>query len=282
MRTSNSPSKNSTSDPLVSVIVPTKNSSEFLERCLRSIKAQTYPAIELIVVDNHSTDRTPLIAKKYADTFFTQGPERSAQRNFGAAHAHGKYVAIIDSDMELSPGVIGSCVSRMRHDIAGIIIPEESVGIGFWAQCKRLERSLYLGVPSIEAARFFSRALFINIKGYNEDLVSGEDWDLSQRAQKHGPLERADAFIYHQEGRLSLIKTMSKKYYYAQHFARYAMLHRGSEHSESQGVLRRYVLFFSHPKELLKNPILGLGMLYMKTCEFAAGAAGYAVAQLTL
>jgi glycosyltransferase involved in cell wall biosynthesis len=50
--------------PLVSVIVPTKNSSQFLEACLQSIKEQTYPHIELIVVDNNSTDNDAVEQRK--------------------------------------------------------------------------------------------------------------------------------------------------------------------------------------------------------------------------
>ena len=41
------------------------------------------------------------------------------------------------------------------------------------------------------------------------------------------------------------------------------------------GPYQRYKLFFSHPKKLISHPILGAGMLFMKTCEFSAGALGY-------
>jgi len=69
---------------------------------------------------------------------FIKGPERSAQRNFGAAQATGQYVVFIDSDMELAPGVVEACVVKATEaNAAGIIIPEESFGIGFWAQCKK-------------------------------------------------------------------------------------------------------------------------------------------------
>ncbi len=52
-------------NPLVSVIIPTYNSSRTLEKCLESIKNQTYKNVEIIVVDNNSTDNTKEIAKKY-------------------------------------------------------------------------------------------------------------------------------------------------------------------------------------------------------------------------
>jgi glycosyltransferase involved in cell wall biosynthesis len=124
------------SQPLVSIIVPTYNSEEFLEACLRSIRAQTYKRIELIVVDNHSKDNTVAIAKKHSDKFYTKGPERSAQRNFGVNKSSGEYVAIIDSDMELTGRVIESCIEALDNvaNTKALIIPEESFGEGNWAQ----------------------------------------------------------------------------------------------------------------------------------------------------
>ena len=57
-------------EPLVSVIVPTRNSAQFLERCLASIRNQSYANVEVIAVDNYSSDGTPEIGRKYADGFF--------------------------------------------------------------------------------------------------------------------------------------------------------------------------------------------------------------------
>src|SRR5436305_954553 len=102
--------------PTVSVIVPTLNSSTVLENCLKSIHDQSYPHIELIVVDNNSKDATREIAARFTKHVYNQGPERSAQRNFGVEKATGKYVAIIDSDMELSREVIAEAVAVMETD----------------------------------------------------------------------------------------------------------------------------------------------------------------------
>jgi hypothetical protein len=279
----------------ISVIVTTYNNHRTLAACLRSVKDQTYPAAELIVVDNYSTDDTLEIAKQYTEHVYTQGPERCAQRNFGIHKAAGDYVVIVDSDMELDANVLQGCVDTVTKnlEVAGVIIPEESFGEGFWAQCKKLERSFYVGIDWIEAARFFHRQTLLDIGGYNETLVSGEDWDLSQRVGAVRKLARTTAYIRHNEGRFKLFTTLRKKSYYAKKFAAYTALQDSSpamlqEHSpdtkpQHSGagrnpyviVLKRYVLFLSHPVKLFKNPVLGLGVLFMKTCEFGFGAFGY-------
>lgn len=265
-------------DPLVSVIVPTKNSAVTIENCLKSIRNQTYRNIEIIVVDNFSTDDTQKIAQKYTHNVFVKGPERSAQRNYGAQRSLGEYVLFIDSDMQLSENVIISCVQKIksnkRHQ--GIIIPEESFGTGFWAKCKKLERSFYIGVDWMEAARFFDKNVFLEVGGYDKELVGGEDWDLSQRVRKIYRVERIPELIFHDEGNPSLYKIVRKKFKYAKQFTKYTKKQNNSENMRKQtGILSRYQLFFSNPKKLFSNPIIGIGMLFMKTCEFGFGGVGY-------
>lgn len=263
---------------LVSVIVTTRNNHATLEACLRSITAQTYMPLELIVVDNNSTDDTKDIARRYTKRVLNRPPERSVQRNFGVVHAHGEYVAIIDSDMELEPDVIAACATAMRREskTAGVIIPEESFGQGFWAQCKHLERSFYVGVDWIEAARFFDRQTYMDAGGYDETMVSGEDWDLSRRIAERGQLARVTPFIHHNEGRLQLWRTLKKKAYYARQARHYLVKNpAGSQLTKQVGPLQRYKLFFAQPHKLFDNPLIAAGMLFMKTCEFGFGAAGY-------
>ncbi|MBL8159339.1 glycosyltransferase family 2 protein [Candidatus Saccharibacteria bacterium] len=263
---------------LMTVVVPTKNSSATLGACLDTIKNQTYKHIELIVVDNSSTDDTKEMAKQYTKHVFNKGPERTAQRNYAATKATGELIMFIDSDMELAPEVVEQCVAEYKKDasIGGVVIHEESFGEGFWAQCKRLERSFYVGVPWIEGARCFTTELFHKLKGYDEALVSGEDWDLSKRAEKHGKIIAIDAFIRHNEGRISLWKTLKKKYYYAQFAAAYLKANPvDSMMTAEAGPINRYKLFFSKPKVLFGRPHIGVAMLLMKTAEFGAGAIGY-------
>jgi glycosyltransferase involved in cell wall biosynthesis len=178
--------------PLVSVIITTKNEEQVLASCIRSIQNQTYFSIETIVVDNNSGDHTKDIATSFGVQVFDKGPERSSQRNFGAKKAKGTYLLFLDADMELTLKVVEEAVvligqktmSRGQKKYKALVIPEESFGIGFWAACKALERSYYLGVPWIESARFFEKKAFQAIGGYDETLTGPEDFELPQRMKQ--------------------------------------------------------------------------------------------------
>lgn len=269
---------------LLSVIVPTYNSANYLEACLKSIKNQSYENIDLIVIDNNSTDNTKEIARKYTGLVYNHGPERSAQRNFGVKHSKGEYVLIIDSDMELSTNVIKACVEAFQNKekLKALIIPEESFGEGFWANCKKLERSFYSGIDWQEAPRCFSKKAYEYLDGYDERITGWEDYDLPNRLEcSYGQesIGRIKELIYHNEQKLSLFQTCKKKFYYAATLSYYFKKDTNKSRLVQQtSILKRYAVFFAHPGKLFKNPFLGIGMLFMKTCEFASGAAGYFVA----
>lgn len=268
-------------EPLVSVIVTTRNNQATLAACLKSIKAQTYPVIELIVVDNKSTDKTKLIATKYASKVLDKGPERSAQRNYAVEKSSGKYVLIIDSDMELTKNVVKSCVTRAENDgLKALIIPEESFGTGFWAQCKRLERSFYVGQDDIEAARFFDKEIYQKTGGYNEQMTGAEDWDFSERVRAVTPVSRVSQYIMHNEGNFKLLTALKKKMYYTKGFKQYfTNQHTGQGKKPAASALKYYKLYLSQPAKLFKNPFYGFGVLFMKTAEFAAAATGLILAR---
>jgi len=91
--------------PEVTVVVPTRNAARTLAACLESLRAQTTPC-RTVVVDNGSTDATVTIAEQGADVVLHAGPERSAQRNYGARAYPAAIVGFIDADMILAPSVV--------------------------------------------------------------------------------------------------------------------------------------------------------------------------------
>ena len=105
--------------PKVSIVVPIYQSSATLERCLRSILTQDYPAelLEVIVVDGGSTDHGALLARRLGFRNVIQNPYRSgeAAKAIGLACATGEFVAFIDSDNILThSGWLVQMIESMR------------------------------------------------------------------------------------------------------------------------------------------------------------------------
>jgi glycosyltransferase involved in cell wall biosynthesis len=258
------------SNPLVSVIVPTKNSSRTLEACLKSIKNQTYENIELIIVDNdNSTDNTKEIARKYTDKVFNYGPERSAQRNFGAKQAKGEYLFIHDSDVYFDIDSVKECVELSQtENCDAVILPEISIGVGFWVKVKAFERSFYVGNEYMEGARFFKRDIYEKIGGYDENLYAGEDWDLTIRLREGGyKICRANIFIEHDEGRMDLFGSSKKKKYYGSNFFEIYAKKHPEEFKKQMNFFIRFPLD-KVIKKGLKHPVLFSCMIFMKGLEY--------------
>lgn len=99
--------------PKVSVVIPVYNTAPYLRQCLDSVLNQTLREIEIICVDDGSTDGSAAILKEYASkspvsrtsiNILTQeNAGQSVARNVGTAHARGKYIYYLDSDDTLHP-----------------------------------------------------------------------------------------------------------------------------------------------------------------------------------
>ncbi|MBP9691206.1 glycosyltransferase [Candidatus Woesebacteria bacterium] len=267
---------------MVSVIVTTRNSIQTIELCLKSIAAQSVQNTELIVVDNHSTDATIAIARKYTSCIFQHGPERSAQRNFGAKKAQGKYLLFLDSDMELSPNVIAECLEAISRGACGIYIPEIIAGNTLWSKVRTFERSFYNGTV-IDAVRFVTKEVFEKTKGFDEALTGPEDWDFDKRVRQSGKTAIISSPLYHHEENLSLKLYLSKKTYYSQDFEKY-VLKWGKQESDVKkqfGIWYRFIGVFVELgkwKKLVADPHLtflmyllriaiGISFLRRKICE---------------
>jgi FkbM family methyltransferase len=258
--------------PGTTVVVPTRNSARTLGSCLASISRQSYEDLEVIVVDNSSSDATQKIALEHGCAVLTAGPERSTQRNLGASRASGAYLLFVDSDMVLEPDVVLECVRAACAGADAVIIPEVSFGKGFWARCKRLERSCYVGDDDIEAARFYSHELFARLGGFDEELRGPEDWDLSQRARDAGAtIARVPSLIHHDDGRIALASHLRKKYAYGKSMPAYRRKHRRA--AKQQSLLVRPA-FIRHRRALAAEPLTTAGIFALKTLEYTAGALG--------
>jgi len=264
--------------PQISVIIPTKNVSHTIDRCLASLEAQRFQDFEIVLIDNFSTDLTKeLVTENYPSVrFFEHGPERHTQRAFGVEQSRGKYLFFIDGDMHLEDTVLEQAVARMKRfpHCQALIIPERAWGAdNFWTRCKILERNLYAGDDQIEAARFFRRSTYDELQGFDTTMIAMEDWDLTRRARlRNYRIGRIKALIFHNEGYVTLRNIWDKKRYYGQKSHGYI-----KKHGLRDVVAKIYFfrpVFWRNISTIFRDPRLGLGLVFLLTWELFAGALG--------
>lgn len=256
----------------VTVVVPTRNNIRTIEACLRSVVEQTHRGVELVVVDNHSTDGTPQVAERFADRVITAGPERSVQRNTGIEAAGSEWVLWLDSDMILPPRTIALALDTARATGAtGIALPERTIGDGFWTACRALERECYLDDPWLHNPRLVRRDYLLGDGAFHPDMSGPEDADLRMKMRSSGAgIELAPIIIDHDEGRLTVRDVMSKRYYYGRSIPAFAEQHEGAVGAQGKAVLRSYL---RNHRRLLGDPAHAVGMVALRAME----AGGYAM-----
>ncbi|HDY66929.1 MAG TPA: glycosyltransferase [Candidatus Scalindua sp.] len=257
--------------PSISIVIPTLNSERTLQECLNSIANQDYPKdkMEVIVIDNYSSDNTVEIAKKFTARVYNKGPERSAQRNFGVEKAKGKYILYLDADMTLSKTVVEECVNKCENEnYIALYIPERISGEKFWSKVRNFERSFY-NATVIDCVRFIKRDKFLDIGGFDLSLTGPEDWDFDRRIKTTGKADIIDAPLYHNEGEFNLKEYLPKKGYYIRTLANYI-----KKWGRDDPVIRKQLgpwyrlfgVFIENKKwrRLLKHPLLTSGIYFLR------------------
>jgi glycosyltransferase involved in cell wall biosynthesis len=261
-------------DPVVSVIVPTRNSSPFLRRCLASIRAQTYSNVELIVVDNHSSDETRRIAAEFADKVFVHGPERSAQVNFGARHATGGYIYKVDADFELDSDVVRQCVECARSGFDAVVVhntPDTSVS--WLARVRKFEVDMYKYDLDHSSARFVTTAAFNSIGGFDEAVTSGEDYDFQNRLNRAGYRTGfVEAEAVHLAEPTKLLPHMRRYYEYGKGFVPFRERNR-TDSARQLRFFRR--VYLRNARRFWRDPLRGALFLAYHCGKYAFAAAGY-------
>jgi glycosyltransferase involved in cell wall biosynthesis len=185
--------------PFVSVIIPAKNAESYLQKCIDSVRAGTYPkeCYEIIVVDNGSIDQTIKVAEERADRVISApGVRIGALRNLGAEAARGSVFAFLDSDCLASKKWIESGIASLQKEVcitgATYEIPTPACWIeNDWFSQRENGRH---EVSSINGGNIFvTKELFIQLNGFDDFLATGEDTEFCERAKKKGKVIADDS-----------------------------------------------------------------------------------------
>lgn len=177
---------------LVSIIIANYNYGRYLPEAIESALNQTWPAIEVIYIDDGSTDDSLEIARRYPITVLVQDNQWvAAARNNAVEFARGKYLFFLDADDILLPQTIEHCVQAMAQapsEVGYVYGQMEYFEYkqGLFASREfsayELARTNYICVSAL-----FRRDDFIRVGGFDRGMVEGrEDWELYVRLFHHG------------------------------------------------------------------------------------------------
>ena len=181
---------------LISAIIPAYNEEDTIKSCLETLKRQSYSSIEIIVVDDGSSDSTRKIVKDFPNIkLLTQGHKGPGQaRNFGSANAKGEILVFVDADMTFDENFI--------KDLVKPIIDGKTIGTfsknemvknkdSIWSACwninKNLPKDRMIAKNYPNEAPVFRAILkseFEKVGGFDESGQYTDDWSLSKKLGK--------------------------------------------------------------------------------------------------
>ena len=187
----------SVDNPEVTIITPARNSGAFIDKCIRSVIAQSFTGWELIIINDGSSDNTCDIAGFYADKdpriflYDSPGSGVSAARNHGMDKARGKYITFLDSDDMLDPDYLSDLLSNAAKENADITqcsfyylyrngktVKDSESASGVYEGQKEILDAYFSGIiGKITVAcwgKLFRREL-INGMRFDEDIMIQED-----------------------------------------------------------------------------------------------------------
>ena len=259
-------------NPLVSIVIACKNNEKYIRRSLESVKNQTYKNIELIIVDNFSSDKTYKIAKEFTDQAFQKGPERSTQFNFGFSKSKGDLIYRIGAEYELEEDVVQKCVDKIAQGYDALALHNRSWGDSIWAKVRYLERESYRNDKEVVAVRFFKREVFEAVNGFDENLVANEDFDLHNRIVAKGyKWSHVDGIEKHLGEPENLLEVWNKFFYYGRTIGNYMKKDKQNSKKHVKIVRPSFKKIYSK----LNTPKLFLAFWVYMFVKFVAGGLGY-------
>ncbi|MGL1832976.1 glycosyltransferase [Rhodocyclaceae bacterium SMB388] len=199
------------------MIMPSYNTAPYIREAIESVLGQNYPSLELLVIDDGSTDDTPDIVRSYGERvrFFSQQNQGAgAARNLGLREARGDFIAFLDSDDIWLPGKLSAQVAYLtiNPDIGVVYsrwrpwrpeqdghfrmptLPEQPNAPGFIAsQSGWLYNRLLLGSILHTITVMMRRSVIDQIGPFDTQFKRGQDYDYWLRASRIAPIHKLDA-----------------------------------------------------------------------------------------
>ncbi len=167
--------------PLVSAIIPTHNEEKDIAACIQSLQEQTYPAIEIIIVDDGSTDRTKEKIREFKKVQLLEGAHKGPgfSRNLGAGVAKGDILLFVDADMTFAKDYVDHLVLPLLQDrsLVGTTHDYEVVKniSNIWSRCWGKIRVSPENARKVKIFRAIRKSRFLEMGGFDPKYGYADD-----------------------------------------------------------------------------------------------------------
>lgn len=182
--------------PKVSIIVPVFNAEEHLYAALSSAVNQSYDNLEIIAIDDGSTDRSKAVIEKFFGrvTLLTQKNSGACvARNKGIEYSSGKYIKFLDSDDVLEPGIVQAQVKAAENETEQAIVFSDyyeisTSGKKFISNEPKYESDVIncLFSDILISTPLHRRAQLLKVGGFDTRFKNGQEWNLHVRLAANG------------------------------------------------------------------------------------------------
>lgn len=211
--------------PLISVVIPTYNRKFALLKAIDSVLKQTYTKIEIIIVDNGSSDGTEEIVKKIKDNrikyFFMKNLGANPARNLGIKKSQGNYIAFLDDDDEWIENKLEKQLERIKtNEEIGLVYTGKKIryiqdNLEYQSIPKSNNQNIYMqNFVGTTSSVLIKRNLLESVKGFDCSLPALQDYELWIRLSKITKFSciKEALVIYNNDNSLTQISNNTKKY----------------------------------------------------------------------
>lgn len=216
-------SSNSNAQSLISVVIPFYNDGEYIDEAVDSILEQTYTHVEIIIVNDGSTDQKSIeklrnYEKPKTKVLHKENGHLASARNYGIRHARGTYILLLDADDKFEKTFIEKAKNILDHNenIAAVSAYSELFGElnGIIVKFVGGSAEHFVVKNNSIACALIRKQVWQEVGGYDENMKEGfEDWDFWLAVTKRGwkvEIIPAPLFKYRQKS-ISMLQESQKK-----------------------------------------------------------------------
>ena len=181
---------------MVSVVITCYNYDRFLDQCIQSALGQTYQSLEVVIVDDGSTDNTREVVEKFLHLpnvkyIYQENSGQTKAKNVGVANSTGKFIAFLDADDFWDLKKLEKQIPKFSNPKVGVVYsgfslvdqngwPVVKTPAGQYMQPRRgpVVEELFMDNFVPFSSSVVTKDCFMSVGGFDESLAMGIDWDL--------------------------------------------------------------------------------------------------------